>query len=73
MSGEVVYVPPQPDHECQHPAGRGNAVSPVGAVWRCECGAYWRFDALPLMPFANWHRLSGLRLWWWKRRHGGAP
>ena len=77
MSGEVVYVPPQPAHECQpgHLTGQGEAILPVGTVWRCgKCGSWWRLDPIGRSGHASrWRRLRGIRLWWWKRHHGGAP
>lgn len=46
------------------------ADGPVGTVWRCpECGTCWRRERPGFFyrP-GGWYVLSGLRLWWWKRK-----
>lgn len=63
MGGELLYKAPM-GHGCGTPPWE-----PHGSVWRCgDCGTYWRVDALPLMARADWHPMSRVAVWWFKRK-----
>lgn len=40
MNGHYIHRPVV-SHVCRHPGSHSG--DPLGTVWRCECGEYWRY------------------------------